>query len=84
MGDLAPISRDNIISMVDEAHRSQKGDGAESQIALDRRDLACREVVERQFERWKALATRGRRLLLLRDPDLANAIVSLVKQAQFQ
>jgi type I restriction enzyme R subunit len=30
MGDLAPISRDNIISMVDEAHRSQKGDGADS------------------------------------------------------
>ena len=30
MGDLAPITRDNIISMVDEAHRSQKGDGAES------------------------------------------------------
>jgi WD40 repeat protein len=49
-------------------------DRARNQIALDRRDLACREVVERQFERWKALATRGRRLLLLRDPDLANAI----------
>jgi type I restriction enzyme R subunit len=30
MGDLAPIARDNIISMVDEAHRSQKGDGADS------------------------------------------------------
>jgi type I restriction enzyme R subunit len=30
MGDLAPIARDNIISMVDECHRSQKGDGKES------------------------------------------------------
>jgi len=30
MGDLAPITRDNIISMVDECHRSQKGDGKES------------------------------------------------------
>jgi type I restriction enzyme R subunit len=30
MGDLAPITRDNVISMVDEAHRSQKGDGKES------------------------------------------------------
>ena len=30
MGDLAPITRDNIISMVDECHRSQKGDGTES------------------------------------------------------
>src|SRR5260370_37902427 len=30
MGDLAPVTRDNIISMVDECHRSQKGDGTES------------------------------------------------------
>jgi type I restriction enzyme, R subunit len=30
MGDLAPLTRDNIISMVDECHRSQKGDGKES------------------------------------------------------
>jgi type I restriction enzyme, R subunit len=30
MGDLAPITRDNVVSMVDEAHRSQKGDGKES------------------------------------------------------
>jgi type I restriction enzyme R subunit len=30
MGDLSPRDRDNIISLVDEAHRSQKGDGTES------------------------------------------------------
>lgn len=30
MSDLQPIERDNIISMVDECHRSQKGDGTES------------------------------------------------------
>jgi type I restriction enzyme R subunit len=30
MGDLAALTRDNIISMVDECHRSQKGDGTES------------------------------------------------------
>jgi type I restriction enzyme R subunit len=30
MGDLAPLARDNVISMVDECHRSQKGDGTES------------------------------------------------------
>ncbi|HEY4884102.1 MAG TPA: HsdR family type I site-specific deoxyribonuclease [Myxococcales bacterium] len=30
MGDLAPMTRDNIISMVDECHRSQKGEGKES------------------------------------------------------
>lgn len=30
MGDLPPIARDNIVSMVDECHRSQKGEGKES------------------------------------------------------
>ena len=30
MGDLAPLTRDNVISMVDECHRSQKGGGKES------------------------------------------------------
>ena len=30
MGDLEPLTRDNIISLVDEAHRTQKGDGTES------------------------------------------------------
>ena len=30
MGDLPALTRDNIISMVDECHRSQKGDGKES------------------------------------------------------
>jgi type I restriction enzyme R subunit len=30
MGDLVPLTRDNVISMVDECHRSQKGQGTES------------------------------------------------------
>jgi len=30
MGDLDPLMRDNVISMVDECHRSQKGQGKES------------------------------------------------------
>ena len=30
MGDLAPRDRDNIISLIDECHRSQKGQGIES------------------------------------------------------
>src|SRR5439155_1248513 len=30
MADLAPLTRDTVTSMVDECHRSQKGDGAES------------------------------------------------------
>jgi type I restriction enzyme, R subunit len=40
MGDLAPIARDNIISMVDEAHRSQKGEGADSYAMTMRVKLA--------------------------------------------
>jgi type I restriction enzyme, R subunit len=30
MGDLAAVTRDNVVSLVDEAHRSQKGGGKES------------------------------------------------------
>lgn len=30
MGDLAPVDRDNVISLIDEAHRSQKGTGKEA------------------------------------------------------
>jgi type I restriction enzyme R subunit len=40
MGDLAPLTRDNIISMVDEAHRSQKGEGKESHAMTMRVKLA--------------------------------------------
>jgi type I restriction enzyme R subunit len=40
MSDLDPISRDNIISLVDECHRSQKGEGAESYAMTMRVKLA--------------------------------------------
>ena len=40
MGDLVPIARDNIISMVDECHRSQKGAGTESYAMTMRVKLA--------------------------------------------
>jgi type I restriction enzyme R subunit len=40
MGDLAPLARDNIISMVDKCHRSQKGDGTESYAMTMRVKLA--------------------------------------------
>ena len=40
MGDLAAIGRDNIISMVDECHRSQKGEGTESYAMTMRVKLA--------------------------------------------
>ncbi len=40
MGDLAPLMRDNIISMVDECHRSQKSTGTESYAMTMRVKLA--------------------------------------------
>lgn len=40
MGDLTPLTRDNIISLVDEAHRSQKGGRAESYAMTMRVKLA--------------------------------------------
>lgn len=40
MGDLRPITRDNIVSLVDEAHRSQKGEGKESHAMTMRVKLA--------------------------------------------
>lgn len=40
MGDLAPITRDTIISLVDECHRSQKGDTTESYAMTMRVKLA--------------------------------------------
>jgi WD domain, G-beta repeat len=46
---------------------------ARDQLAADRRDLETRTLVERQFGRWRQARGRARRLLLLRNPDLANA-----------
>lgn len=40
MGDLAPTTRDNIISLVDECHRSQTGEGVESYAMTMRLKLA--------------------------------------------
>jgi WD40 repeat protein len=45
-----------------------------NQLLADRRDLETRVLVERQQSRWAAASGDARRLLLLRDPDLANAI----------
>ncbi len=47
---------------------------ARDQLAADRRDLETRTLVERQFGRWRDASGRARRLLLLRNPDLANAV----------
>ncbi len=40
MGDIKALSRDNVISMVDECHRSQKGEGTESYAMTMRVKLA--------------------------------------------
>lgn len=40
MGDLEPLTRDNVISLVDECHRSQKGEGKESHAMTMRVTLA--------------------------------------------
>ena len=47
---------------------------ARDQLAADRRDLETRDDVERQFGRWSKARGRARWLLLLRNPDLANAV----------
>jgi len=47
---------------------------ARDQLATDRRDLETRTLVERQFGRWSQASDHARRLLLLRNPDLVNAL----------
>jgi WD40 repeat protein len=47
---------------------------ARDQLTSDRRDLETRELVERQQRRWQQTQGRAQRQLLLRDPDLANAV----------
>ncbi len=47
---------------------------ARDQLAEDRRDLETRTLIERQFGRWSAARGTSRYLLLLRNPDLANAV----------
>ena len=47
---------------------------ARDQVAIDRRDLETRTLVERQLKRWSDASGRERSLLFLRNPDLANAM----------
>ena len=47
---------------------------AREQLAADRRDLETRGLIEGQFARWRDARGSERRLLLLRNPDLANAV----------
>jgi tetratricopeptide (TPR) repeat protein len=47
---------------------------ARDQLVTDARDLHTRALIERQQARWAATSGRPKQQLLLRDPDLANAI----------
>jgi WD40 repeat protein len=47
---------------------------ARDQLAADRRDLETRALAERQFGRWIKTQGRARGPMLLRNPDLANAV----------
>ena len=47
---------------------------ATDELTHDRRDLETRALVERQRARWQQARGRAQRQLLLRDPDLANAV----------
>lgn len=47
---------------------------ARDQLVADGRDLQTRALIERDYARWAAARGRTRQQLLLRDPDLANAV----------
>jgi tetratricopeptide (TPR) repeat protein len=64
------------VAMVRLAHEALivRWQRAREQLAADHRDLETRTLVERQFGRWSQTRGGARRLLLLRNPDLANAL----------
>jgi len=73
---LLVASREDEDAIVRVAHEALIGrwDRAREQLAGDRRDLETRDLIERQYGRWRDAQGRARGLLLLRDPDLANAL----------
>jgi Novel STAND NTPase 1 len=58
------------------AHESliNRWERARQQLTADRRDLETRAFIEQQYARWQQSAKSTREQLLLRDPDLANAL----------
>jgi len=75
-GRLLVASEENATATVRLAHEAliSHWRRARDQLVADGRDLQTRALVERQQARWAAAAGRAKRQLLLRDPDLANAI----------
>jgi WD40 repeat protein len=73
---LVVASSERMIPVVRLAHEAliSRWRRAKEQLASDRRDLETRSLIERQYARWDAAPDRAKTLLLLRDPDLANAL----------
>ncbi|HLH92597.1 MAG TPA: tetratricopeptide repeat protein [Xanthobacteraceae bacterium] len=67
---------DKTIPMVRLAHEAliTHWDRARKQFAAERRDLETHSVIERQQARWEKASGAAKRQLVLRDPDLANAL----------
>ena len=73
---LLVASDDNAIATVRLAHEAliSHWQRARAQLVADGRDLQTRALIERLQARWAAASGRAKQQLLLRDPDLANAI----------
>lgn len=73
---LVVAAQDNAVPTVRLAHEAliSHWPRARQQFATDRRDLETRTLVEQQQARWTKAAGKARQQLLLRDPDLANAL----------
>ena len=73
---LVASSEGGVAATVRLAHEAliSRWQRARDQLAADRRDLETRAIVEREFGRWSQAGAGARRLLLLRNPDLANAV----------
>jgi WD40 repeat protein len=73
---LVAASEGGALATVRLAHEAliSRWQRARDQLAVDRRDLETRARLEQDFGRWSRARGRARRLLLLRNPDLANAM----------
>jgi len=73
---LLVVSTEGTVPTVRLAHEAliKSWERAAAQLAADRRDLETRSLIERQCGRWASASGPARHQLLLRDPDLANAV----------
>ena len=75
-GRLLVASTEGETAIVRIAHEAliSRWKRASDQLTADRRDLEMRALIERQYARWREADEKVRPQLLLRDPDLANAL----------